>query len=106
MDDFGTAGQSPLVLTGISPDAATVPPTIDGAGLRDGMVAQDHNTYGAGVPGSVEYNESVGPHEREVFLFTLSAMCEPEGDWYSPSNPAWMRGWAIDRAWFTAEAGF
>jgi phosphatidylethanolamine-binding protein (PEBP) family uncharacterized protein len=99
-------GRPHWILTGISPDTATIPATAEGEGLPVGMVAQDHNSYGAGVPGNVEYNKFLGPHSGEMFLFTLFAMCEPEGDWYSPSNLAWMRGWAIDRVWFTAEAGF
>jgi phosphatidylethanolamine-binding protein (PEBP) family uncharacterized protein len=99
-------GNPHWILTGISPDTTLVPATVGGVGLADGMVAQDHNTYGAGTPGNLEYNKFLGPHPGEVFLFTLFAMCEPEGDWYNPSNPAWMRGWAIDRTWFTAEAGF
>lgn len=95
------------ILTGISPDATEVPSTATGVELPEGLIARDHNTYGAGTSADdMHYNRFVGAHTGELFLFTLFAICEPEGDWYDPANLAWMRGWTIATTWFTARAGF
>lgn len=100
------AGNVHWILTGISPDTTHIAAAVGGVGLPEGAIEQDHNSYGAGDPGDVHYNRFLGPHSGEMFLFTLFAMCEPEGDWYSTGNPAWMRGWAIANTWFVAEADF